>query len=193
MEVRILQEEELANASGLSRYVFDNCLRNRMEFPQTIPFVEHYISEANLKNMCTEGKLILWGVFEQEQLIGVSGMQTDGMITMLYILPQFSNKKYGSKLLYTMRVYAKEILGLEKVSVNATPAWTAGYFVKHGFIYADKTPNMRQPFVSLYALSEQVALYRRERITGKTIALAILGCLGFATVAGSLFMIFYLF
>ena len=49
MEIRVLREEELIHASGLSRFVFDACLRNRMEFLQTIPFVEEYISEANLK------------------------------------------------------------------------------------------------------------------------------------------------
>ena len=54
MEIRILQEEELVNAAGLSRYVFDTCLRNRMEFTQTIPFVEIYISELNLREMYRE-------------------------------------------------------------------------------------------------------------------------------------------
>ena len=43
MEIRILQDEEIKVASGLSRYVFDNCLRYRMEYPQTISFVEDYI------------------------------------------------------------------------------------------------------------------------------------------------------
>ena len=45
MNIRILEEMELGQASGLSRYVFDTRLRNRMEFTQTIPFIENYISE----------------------------------------------------------------------------------------------------------------------------------------------------
>lgn len=193
MEIRILQEEELANASGLSRFVFDNCLRNRMEFVQTIPFVENYIAEVNLRKMCAEDALKVWGAFEQGQLIGVSALQADGMITMLYVLPQFSRRKYGSKLLFAMREYARDVLKLPQVFVNATPAWTASYFVKQGFFYRDKNVNMRQPFVSLFALSNQTELYKREKISGRTIALAIAGCIGFATLAGSLFMISYLF
>ena len=126
--IRIVQEEELKIASGLSRYVFDYCLRNRMEFPQTIDFVEQYIAEENLRKLCQEGKLIIWGVYEGEQLVAVSGLQSDGMITMLYVLPQCQNRGYGSKLLIVMREYAKDVLGFSKVSVNANPAWTSFFF-----------------------------------------------------------------
>ena len=57
MEIRILQKEEIKTASGLSRYVFDTCLRNRMEYPQTIAFVEEYIAEENINTLNEEGKL----------------------------------------------------------------------------------------------------------------------------------------
>lgn len=193
MEIRILREEELANASGLSRYVFDICLRNRMEFTQTIPFVENYITEANLKNMCRDNKLIVWGAFELGQLVGVGGMQTDGMITLLYVLPQYAGKNCGSKLLYAMREYAKNILQLNRVLVNATPAWTSGYFQRQGFSLMNPNANLRVPFVSMQALSEKMMFQKKERITGKTIAWAIISCVGFATIVSILFMVFYLF
>lgn len=193
MEIRLLQEKEIANASGLSRFVFDNCLRNRMSFAQTIQFVEEYITEANLRKRVQEEKLLLWGVFEQEQLVGVGGIQSDGLLTMLYVLPQFWGRKYGTKLLFAIREYVRDVMHMERITVNATPAWTASYFVKQGFTYNEKKPNLYKPFVSLYALSEKTTLYRREPITGKTIALAIAACVGVATLIGSLFMFFYLF
>ena len=56
MEIRILESEEIKNASGLSRYVFDYCLRNRMQYPQTVAFVEDYIAEANLKKLYDQYK-----------------------------------------------------------------------------------------------------------------------------------------
>ena len=95
MEIRILKEEELANAAGLSRYVFDICLRNRIEFPQTIVFVEEYMSTEHLRQLYREEKLTLWGAFSEDQLVAVSGLQSDGMITMLYVLPQFHHKGIG--------------------------------------------------------------------------------------------------
>lgn len=193
MNIRILKEEELIHASGLSRFVFDSCLRNRMEFTQTIPFVENYISETNLRNMCGENRLIVWGAFEQEQLVGVGGMQADGMITLLYVLPQFAGRSCGAKLLLTMRAYAKDVLQLPKVYVNATPAWTSAYFQKQGFLPVNANQNLRVPFVTLQALSEKMSFQKRERISGITIAWAIVACIGFATIAGSWFMISYLF
>lgn len=193
MEIRILQKEELVHASGLSRYVFDTCLRNRMEFTQTIPFVENYIADANLKSMYQENRLVVWGAFEQGQLVGVSGMQTDGMITMLYVLPQYAGRSCGSSLLMTMREYAKNTLGLSKVALNATPAWTALYFQKEGFLRMNPNVNMHVPFVPMYADIDKLVYQKKERITGKTIALAIIACVGFATIAASAFMIYYLF
>lgn len=193
MEIRILQKEELVRASGLSRYVFDTCLRNRMEFTQTIPFVENYIADANLESMYQENRLVIWGASEQGQLVGVSGMQTDGMITMLYVLPQYAGRSCGSSLLTAMQEYAKNMLRLSKVTLNATPAWTAPYFQKQGFLCVNPNANMHVPFVAMYANLDKLAYQKKERITAKTVALAIIACVGFATAAASAFMIFYLF
>lgn len=192
MEIRMLVEDELKYASGLSRYVFDICLRNRMEFTQTIPFVENYIAESNLVEMHRENRLITWGAFEQEQLVGVAGMQTDGLITLLYVLPQYTRRNCGMHLLAVMRGYAQEVLHLDKVIVNATPAWTAAYFKKNGFALEDPKQNMHVPFVKMEALSKDREFQKKEKITGGIIAGAIFACLGFATVASAWFMILYL-
>jgi N-acetylglutamate synthase-like GNAT family acetyltransferase len=192
MEIRMLVEEELQYASGLSRYVFDTCLRNRMEFTQTIPFVENYISESNLKEMYRENRLVVWGAFEQGQLVGVAGMQTDGLITLLYVLPQYMRRNCGMHLLTVMRGYAQEMLHLEKVIVNATPAWTSTYFKKNGFALADAKQNMHVPFVKMEALSKDREFQKKEKISWKIIVGAISACVGFATIASVWFMISYL-
>lgn len=193
MEIRVLREEELIHASGLSRFVFDSCLRNRMEFMQSIPFIENYIAESNLKKMYEENSLIIWGAFEQGQLVGVSGIQTDGMITMLYVLPQYAGRSCGTQLLITMQEYARNVLGLTRVTLNATPAWTFSYFQKQGFECVNPNVQMPVPFLPMYRDLSGLIYQKKEKIRGKTIALAILLCLGFATAAGSAFMIFYLF
>lgn len=192
MEIRILQEEELTNAAGLSRYVFDNCLRNRMEFVQTISFVEQYLGLQNLSKMRQEGKLVLWGMFEQGELIAVSALQSDGMITMLYVLPQFQRRGIGRKLLWEMRAYARDTYGFEKVSLNATPAWTAFYFTDKGFSYANPKQSVRVPFVSMIAWSKDMLYQKKEAITGKLVAIVALGLFAFATIAGGIYMIGYI-
>lgn len=193
MDIRILQSEEIRIASGLSRYVFDTCLRNRMEYPQTIAFVDEYIAEENMTRLQEECKLVLWGVFEENQLVAVSGMQMDGMITMLYVLPQCQNQGYGSRLLSAMRNYAKDIWGCSKVTLNANPAWTSFYFKKRGFSNINPKQDIKVPFIPMSALSTECNGYEKRKISKKWISLTIVGCILFATIAGSLFMISYLF
>lgn len=189
MEIRILQETEIPNAAGLSRYVFDTCLRNRMEFEQTIGFVEDYLSAGHLLQMTYEEKLTLWGVFEGGQLVGVSGLQSDGMITMLYVLPQCANRGYGSSLLGTMREYAKNIYGVQQVIANATPAWTSTYFAKNGFAYDHH--NMHAPFITMRAQSGANPMFEKKHVSAKVMLGAALGCLIFATVACVAYLIWY--
>ncbi len=192
MEIRFLKEEELANAAGLSRFVFDNCLRPRMNFTQTISFVEEYLTESNLKAQKTEEKLLLWGVFENEQLLGVSGMQTDGLITMLYVLPQCFHRRYGTNLLETMCVYARDVLGLSQVSVNANPSWTSYFFAKRGFRNVGPKPSGQVPFVTMCASLNNLQTFKQKQVSWKVIVGAIIGCLLFATILGGGFMLWYL-
>lgn len=193
MEIRILQKEEIKTASGLSRYVFDTCLRNRMEYPQTIAFVEEYIAEENINTLSEEGKLLLWGCFEGAQMVAVCGMQSDGMITMLYVLPQCQNRGYGSQMLGVMREYARDVCGFEKVTLNANPAWTSFYFSKKGFANVNPDQDLRAPFVPMHAMSNNIDGYEKRPVSKKWVVLSIVGCVLFATIAGCLFMISYLF
>ena len=193
LEIRELQLEDLQTAAGLSRYVFDYCLRNRMEFEQSIVFIEEYISEEHLKSFYEEEKIVLWGAFDENEMVAVAGLQTDGLITMLYVLPAYQNKGCGARLLFTMREYAKSILGLERVNLNATPAWTNAYFAKNGFRKYNVRQNLYSPFISMYAEGSHVTLKEKRRVPWQVIFFAVAGSLLFATTAGVLFMISYLF
>lgn len=193
MEIRILQKEELKLAAGLSRYVFDACLRPRMDYPQTIAFVEAYITEANLEKLFGECELILWGGFEGEQLVAVSGLQRDGLITMLYVLPTHQNRGYGNRLLKIMREYAKTACGFQRVTVNANPGWTAFYFKKKGFSNLNMNQDMKAPFVPMHASTTTMETYEKRRVPKAVIAFAIIGCILFATTIGGWFMLTYLF
>ena len=192
MEIRVLREDEIDNAAGLSRFVFDNCLRNRMEYSQTITFIEEYLESSHLKALTEQQSIILYGAFEQMQLVGVAGLQMDGMLTMLYVLPQFWNRGIGGCLVSTLRRVAKEQYGMEKVLLNATPAWTAGYFIKQGFVYLNGKADMRAPFVTLVARSRESVFTSRRRIPKKYIVLAAIGCVLLATISTCIFMGWYL-
>lgn len=193
MEIRILKEDELAYASGLSRLVFDSSLRNRMEFTQSIPFVENYIGENNLKTMYQEGRLTVWGAIEEGRLIGVGGIQSDGMITLLYVLPQYVQRGCGRKLIQTMKTYASQNLHLSNVTVNAAPAWTSMYFRKHGFVPIHENQNISVPFVPMQAAVGEFFVSGKQKIRFSTVIWAVIACISFATFVGMGFMISYLF
>lgn len=193
MEIRLLQKEERTLAAGLSHFVFDNYLRNRMAFAQTISFVENYLSLENLDVLCESGKLLLWGAFEGGAFMGVSGMHTDGLITMLYVHPDFQRKRYGSELLFAMKQYAKEVLHLKHVTINANPAWTYTYFVKQGFFTQQEQPYTNVSFIPMYAETADAQIFYKKYVSGKAHALMIIGCIVSVTLLGAGFLMGYMF
>lgn len=193
MEVRLLRKEERILAAGLSHFVFDNYLRNRMAFAQTISFVEQYLSLENLDTLCESGKLLLWGAFEGGVFMGVSGMHTDGLITMLYVHPDFQRKRYGSALLFAMKQYAKEVLQLKRVTINANPAWTYTYFLKQGFFTQQKNPYTNVSFIPMYAETADAQIFHKKYVSGKVYALVIVGCIVSITLFGIGFLAGFMF
>ena len=189
MNIRALQQMEIPNAAGLSRYVFDVCLRNRMQYEQTIAFVEEYLKPDNLLEKVQAGSLMLWGVFEGPQLVGVSGMQSDGLITMLYVLPQCMNRGYGGELLSVMRTYAKNVCGMQQVVINATPSWTSGFFAKKGFVYDSN--DLHAPFIPMHISSGSNLTYEKKPVSWKVMLGAGIGLFVLATVVCVAYLFWY--
>ena len=134
MEIKILQTEEVPKAVQLARGVFEYCLRNTINEAQLIESFYTYVREENIRQLMETQKLTIWAAYdEQNNMVAVSGMQSEGHITLLYVMPYYQRRGYGKKLLLTMREYAREKLELAQVTVNAMPAWTASYFAKSKF------------------------------------------------------------
>lgn len=133
MEARILTMEQIPEALSIARGVFDCCLRAQISDLEMVHIFLQYTEEQNIKKMVEEQKLTLWGMFEQQQMVAMSGMQSEGHITMLYVLPVFQRRGYGKQLLAEMRRYAADVHQLSTVTLSAMPAWTADYFKKRKF------------------------------------------------------------
>ena len=106
-EFKILTTEQLPEAAGLARGVFDYCLRNSINNPKMVQAFEQYSHQDYLKHMMEENYLVMWGAYEQGTIVGMSAMQTEGHITMLYVHPMYQRRGIGKKLLEEMRKYAK--------------------------------------------------------------------------------------
>lgn len=165
MVVRVLRTEEISQAVKIARGVFDYCLRNSVADPQQVENFLQYANEVNISQMAAQGQITLWGAFEQNQMIGMSGMQREGHITLLYVLPVFQHRGCGAELLETMRIYARMEYHLPYVTLNAMPPFTAGYFAKRKF----RTMNMMQvnasPYISMQAKSIRQENYEKKPIS----------------------------
>jgi GNAT superfamily N-acetyltransferase len=176
----------------VARGVFDYCLRANIADRQLIEGFYAYENEAAVRRLSEEGHLTLWGVFEEGRIVGMSAMQSEGHITMLYVYSAFQRRGYGSLLIEEMRRYAAAQYGHNTVTLNALPAWTSEFFEKRGFHPVQLAPGTQLPFVPMETrVSSSYRVYEKKPIPGRVvIGTSLVGlALCFAVAIG--FMAFY--
>lgn len=193
MEPRILLEEEIPQAADVARGVFDCCLRKTVPQLELVSHFESYANADNLRQLVSEERLTLWGIFMDGQLCAMSGMQSEGHITMLYVLPFYQRHGLGKLLLRTMRKYAGEQYKITRVTVNAMPVWTSAFFEKAGFHRMGTPQYGAVPFLSLEAKSIVEISYPKKPIREKTLLGIVFGFLGAVFLIAILFMGYYIF
>jgi N-acetylglutamate synthase-like GNAT family acetyltransferase len=130
------------------------------------------------------------GIAEQN-LVGVAaGMQKEGHITMLYVLPVFQRRGCGRCLLEEMKAYAANQYQLQRVTLSAMPAWTADYFTKRRFHPMEVT----QPcsFVPMQAKTVARAIYEKKEIPSGVILGTSIGGLAVCAAVAVGFMVLWM-
>lgn len=91
-----------------------------------------YMSHAELRQELQDG-IVFWGVFENQELIGVMGMQDKGDVALIrhaYIRTDRRNEGIGSRLLQFLEsTTAKPIL----VGTWADATWAIAFYHKNGY------------------------------------------------------------
>lgn len=188
MEIKQLTLAEMPQAVKLARGVFDFCLRKSMISQECIQQFDTYTNETNIRMMMGNGCLTLWGVYEVGQLVAMSGMQREGHITMLYVLPVYQRRGYGKELLLTMRKYAGSQYQLPSVTVMAMPAWTASYFQRRKFVLMNPVQVNLAPYVYLQAKSIREVSYEIKKLPAGAVLGTVLGGVGVCMAAAVLYM-----
>jgi GNAT superfamily N-acetyltransferase len=189
MEIRILQPEEYLEAMLVARGVFDYCLKSKIADRQLIDGFYVYADAASIRAMEAEGRIILWGVFDENRMVGISAMQSEGHITMLYVYSAFQRRGYGSRLIEEMRHYAAIQYGLGMVTLNALPAWTSDFFMKRGFHPVQLEQGIQLPFVPMQTrVSASYRRYAKKPIPDSVVMGVSLGGLGLCFVVAIVFM-----
>ncbi len=181
MEIKLLTTEQLPEAAGLAHGVFDYCLRNSINNPKMVQAFEQYSHQDYLKHMMEENYLVMWGAYDQGTIVGMSAMQTEGHITMLYVHPMYQRRGIGKKLLEEMRKYAKSVYNLSIVTVNAMPVWTENYFARRKFSRMNVMPN--NDFVSMQAVAIDEVTYEKKPLSTGVVLSVVFGSLFFCILA----------
>ena len=142
---------------------------------------EQYSHQDYLKHMMEENYLVMWGAYEQGTIVGMSAMQTEGHITMLYVHPMYQRRGIGKKLLEEMRKYAKSAYNLSIVTVNAMPVWTENYFAKRKFSRMNVMPN--NDFVSMQAAAIDEVTYEKKPLSTGVVLSVVFGSLFFCILS----------
>lgn len=190
MKAELLTEEQIPEALSIARGVFDCCLRAQIPDLEMIHIFLQYTENANIQTMVAEKTLTLWGIFEQGHMIAMSGMQKEGHITMLYVLPVFQRRGCGKCLLEEMKLYAASQYQLQSVTLSAMPAWTADYFTKRRF----RPMEITQPcsFVPMQAKTTMRAMYEKKELPSGVILGTSLGGLAVCAAVAVGFMVLWM-
>lgn len=191
MREQRLTAEHLPMAVQLARGVFNSCLRPMMRYVENIGYFEEYVTEEHLGMLMEQGRLMLWGIYDNGRLVAVSGMQSEGHITMLYVLPVCQRRGYGKQMLSAMKSYAKDYLNRSVVTVNVMPPEITTYFQKNGFRVSNSMQPLNAPFVPMYAKAVSEVRYDVKPIPEGWLIGTTVGGLGLCMMAVLIYMVSY--
>ena len=194
MKILKLNEAHVPYILPLANFVFENSIRQGQQpnIQRVIGYYREYVREDVIREQVAKGSLHMWGIKNGNYFVAVSAMNSQGHITMLYVHPQFVRRKYGKKLLREMRVFAANELGLNNVTVNVMPVWSASFFAVNGFKPCPQNEGIRNEFVSMTAPSISEVRYKTKKISPKLFVGISVGCPILITLITIAYTLYYL-
>lgn len=194
MKILKINEAYVPYILPLANFVFENSIRQGQQpnIQRVIGYFREYAREDVIREQVAKGSLHMWGIKNGNYYVAVSAMNSQGHITMLYVHPQFVRRKYGKKLLREMRVFAANELGLNNVTVNVMPVWSASFFAVNGFRSCPQNEGMGNEYVSMTAPSIYEVRYKTKKISNKLFVGISVGCPILITLITIAYTLYYL-
>ena len=145
MIVRELEKQERKYALDIIWSVF--CMDVAEVYEQEgIDTFREYLKQENIDQLCDNGELLMFGVFDQEELEGTISLQRRGHICNYYVRRSCQGKGAGRLLFDYAKRYCKEELHKTIMTVDAAPEAVKKYIhmgmkpidemqMKHGKCY----------------------------------------------------------
>lgn len=171
MKITKINGPDIGVALQVSRNIFYQTIAPFAENRQIIDYFEEYLQRVGQE--LAAGRLTLWGAIINNCIVGVSALNTQGHITMMYVNQADWRKGIGKKLIKEMRVFAYNEYGLEEITVNVMPVWAAGFFYSCGFAPLSTTDNGIDLFIPLKIKAKKEIRYKRREISTKAVLLNV--------------------
>lgn len=175
--------ERLSQALEIARVTYHICLENAAWDQQSVRYFYEYAQDEVICEKVRRGDLYVWGAIHDHTLLGMGAITNMGQITMLYVLPEYQRQGIGSELLKGMKNYGPTLY-LNRITVNASPAFTSIWFGRQGFTSIQKNPPRNIPFLAMECRLSSIRDYSRRHVSGGLLA----GLFGGATVISLLIM-----
>lgn len=130
-EIRPLCRKEWADAMQLAWDTF--LIYEAPEYSKEgIRNFHDFVKDPTLKKMFLKGQYLTLGAFTDKTIRGILGVRNRSHISLLFVEQEYHHQGIASALLKKMFEYAKTELGLNEMTVNASP-YAVEFYHKLGF------------------------------------------------------------
>lgn len=130
-EIRMAYADDWDEAMGLAWKTFLQFEADDYE-PEGIRSFEDFITDNTLHRMFIIGAYQMFVALKDGKLIGMITVRNNSHISLLFVDKEYHKKGVGKGLMSRLCEYLKAELGVEKVTVNASP-FGVGFYHKLGF------------------------------------------------------------
>lgn len=132
MQIRLIKEPELWNAMNLCHQIFMQQVAPGYS-PEGIKSFEDFLAFEKQLEWYRNQERFTFGAFDGSILCGISQMDVDGHISLLFVEPHHQKEGIGTTLVYEMSRMAQQHFGCKILTVNAAPSAAEAY-MKMGFV-----------------------------------------------------------
>ena len=131
MQIRLLHENDLSETLDLVWHVFQE-FEVPLYPPKGIKSFQEFIAYSNILSMYQEHKLIFWGCFHENQLIGTIALRGYSHVSLLFVKKEWHHRGVATYLFRTLYGYVTQHNQAESITVNSSP-YAIGFYKRIGF------------------------------------------------------------
>lgn len=120
MDIRILNQEELLPALHMVWNVYEQDVIPKST-PEAIRAFQDYIKYENISPAIQNGRITMFGAFEDTQLCGTAAIESTGRLSLFFVEKEWQGRGIGRMLFQAAYNHCVQHLGVRQILVYALP------------------------------------------------------------------------